>query len=94
MRAPAAAIGENTEVRLVSLDDARERARVTCVAMKQNLANTPVLLLSEIVDEWFVLNAPRLSRVYFFFHFSSRREPRLLSQCQSVNILHVIVHLG
>jgi len=25
--------------------------------MKQNLANTPVLLLSEIVDEWFVLNA-------------------------------------
>ena len=69
MRAPAAALGENTEVRLVSLDDARERARVTCVAMKQNLANTPVLLLSEIVDEWFVLNARRLSRVYFIFSF-------------------------
>jgi hypothetical protein len=52
--------GKTQEVRLVLLDDARERARVTCVAMKQNLANTPVLLLSEIVDEWFVLNAPRL----------------------------------
>ena len=71
MRAPAAALGENTEVRLVSLDDARERARVMCVAMKQNLANTPVLLLSEIVDEWFVLNAPPLdvSGYTFFFIF-------------------------
>ena len=58
-RAGGCVWGKHRGASCLAENDARERARVTCVAMKENLANTPVLLLSEIVDEWFVLNAPR-----------------------------------